>query len=118
MFAPLIDPDQTPHQCARLTEAHLCHSLCSPTIACGRSVENEFSADSRDKSGLRIVAFEQKRVIQLYLAIDHIVQIEAVKDSKSEQERSIVTLTSGNRFICRRSAKDLAAAIGELSAGR
>jgi hypothetical protein len=70
-------------------------------------VENEFSADSRDKEGLRVVTYDPRRAIHLYLAIAHIVQIEVVKDSKAGELRSIVTLSSGHRYITRRSAKDL-----------
>ncbi len=74
-------------------------------------VENDFSADSRDKDGLRIVTYDPRRSIKLHLAIDHILQIEVVKDSKAGEGRSIVTLSSGHRFITRRSAQDLCAAI-------
>ena len=74
-------------------------------------VDNDFSADSRDKSGLRIVSFDLRKSIKLHLAIDHIVQIEAVKDAKLDEARSIVTMTSGHRYIARRSADDLCAAI-------
>lgn len=74
-------------------------------------VENDFSADSRDKEGLRVVTFETKRAIKLHLAIAHIVQIEVVKDSKLGEGRSIVTLTSGHRYVTRRSAQELCASI-------
>ena len=74
-------------------------------------VENDFSADSRDKEGIRVVTFDSRRCIKLQLAIDHIVQIEVVKDSKLGEGRSIVTLTSGHRYITRRSAQELCAAI-------
>jgi hypothetical protein len=56
-------------------------------------VENDFSADSRGKDGTRVVSYEPRRSIKLHLAIDHIVQIEVVKDAKLE-DRSIVTLSS------------------------
>ena len=79
-------------------------------------VENDFSADSRNKDGMRIVTYEARRSIIVHLAIDHIVQIEVVKDSKHDEERSIVTLTNGNRYITKRSARDLCAAI-EKAAG-
>ena len=79
-------------------------------------VENDFSADSRDKEGLRIVLYEPRRAIKLYLAVDHIVQIEVVKDSKLDEQRAIVSLTSGHRYITRRSALDLCNAIAKLSA--
>ena len=74
-------------------------------------VDNDFSADSRDKSGLRVVSFDLKRSIKLHLAIDHIVQIEAVKDAKLDEVRSIVTMTSGHRYITRRGADELCDAI-------
>ena len=74
-------------------------------------VENDFSADSRDKDGMRVVTYEARRSISLQLAIDHIVQIEVVKDSKAGQDRSIVTLSSGVRYVSRRSAQELCAAI-------
>ena len=74
-------------------------------------VENDFSADSRDKEGVRVVTYDARRAIKLHLAIDHIVQIEVVKDSKLGEGRSIVTLTSGHRYVTRRSAQDLCAAI-------
>ena len=74
-------------------------------------VENDFSADSRDKEGMRVVTFDSRRCIKLQLAIAHIVQIEVVKDSKLGEGRSIVTLTSGHRYVTRRSAQELCAAI-------
>ena len=79
-------------------------------------VENDFSADSRDKEGLRVVTFDSRRCIKLQLAIDHIVQIEVVKDSKAAEGRSIVTLTSGHRYVTRRSAQELCTAIDKACA--
>ena len=79
-------------------------------------VENDFSADSRDKEGLRVVTYESRRSIKLHLAIDHIVQIEVVKDSKLGEGRSIVTLSSGHRYVTRRSAAELCAAIEKAGA--
>ena len=76
-------------------------------------VENDFSADSRDKQGMRVVTYDSRRGIKLHLAVDHIVQIEVVKDSKAGEDRSIVTLTSGHRYITRRSAQELCAAISK-----
>ena len=76
-------------------------------------VENDFSADSRDKQGLRVVTYDSRRGIKLHLAVDHIVQIEVVKDSKAGEDRSIVTLTSGHRYITRRSAQELCASIAK-----
>jgi hypothetical protein len=80
-------------------------------------VENDFSADSRDKAGVRIVSYDSRRSIKLHLAIDHIVQIEVVKDAKLEDGRSIVTLSSGHRYVTRRSAQELCAAIEKACAG-
>lgn len=74
-------------------------------------VENDFSADSRDKTGVRVVTYDARRSLKLHLSIDHIVQIEVVNDSKLEEARSIVTLSSGHRYVTRRSAADLRAAI-------
>ena len=79
-------------------------------------VENDFSADSRDKDGMRVVTYEARRCIRLQLAIAHIVQIEVVKDSKAGEDRSLVTLTSGVRYVTRRSAQELCAAIDKAGA--
>jgi hypothetical protein len=79
-------------------------------------VENDFSADSRDKDGLRVVTYEKRRGIQLHLAIDHIIQIEAVKDSKAGELRSILTLTSGHRYVTLRSAQQVCEAIAKVHA--
>src|SRR5258708_38414635 len=79
-------------------------------------VDNDFSADSRDKAGMRVVTYDSRRGIKLHLAIDKIVQIEVVKDSKLDEARSIVTLTSGHRYITRRSAEGVCAAITTASA--
>ena len=80
-------------------------------------VENDFSADSRGKDGLRVVTYDSRRSIKLHLAIDHIVQIEVVNDSRGDNiGRSIVTLSSGHRFVTKRSADDLCAAIEAAAA--
>lgn len=79
-------------------------------------VENDFSTDSRDKEGVRVVSYDARRAIKLLLAIDHIVQIEVVKDSKLDEGRSIVTLTTGHRYVTKRSAKELCAAIDKAGA--
>jgi hypothetical protein len=79
-------------------------------------VENDFSTDSRDKDGTRVVTYDARRAIKLHLAIDHIVQIEEVKDAKLDDGRSIVTLSSGHRYVTRRSAKDLCIAIEKAGA--
>lgn len=80
------------------------------------SVDNNFSADSRDKDGVRVVTYEARKALKLHLAIDHIVQIEVVRDSKAGDDRSIVTLTSGQRYVTRRGAHDLCAEIAKASA--
>jgi hypothetical protein len=79
-------------------------------------VENEFSADSRNKEGARVVSYDSRRSIKLHLAIDHIVQIEVVNDTKLDEGRSIVTLSTGHRYVTRRSAEALCAAIEEACA--
>lgn len=81
------------------------------------TVDNDFSADSRDKGGGRVVTFESNRTLKLHLAIDHIVQIEEARDTKVDTGRGIVTLTSGKRYITRRSAQELCAAIDKATAG-
>ena len=79
-------------------------------------VENDFSADSRDKDGLRVVMYEHRRAIKLHLAIDHILHIEVVKDTKAGEPRAIVSLTSGQRYVTKRSAQDICAAIEKAGA--
>jgi uncharacterized protein YlzI (FlbEa/FlbD family) len=79
-------------------------------------VENDFAADSRDKNGVRVITYDPRRGIKLHLAIDHIVQIEAVKDAKLDDGRAIVTLSSGQRYVTRRSAQELCTAIDKASA--
>ena len=44
-------------------------------------MENDFSADSRDKEGVRVVTYEARRGIKLHLAIDHIKR-QAQKNRK------------------------------------
>ena len=78
-------------------------------------VENNFSADSRNKDGIRIVSYETRRSIKVHLAIEHIVEIEVVSDAKGDEPRSIVTLMNGHRYITRRSASALCAAIDEAA---
>ena len=75
-------------------------------------VENDFSADSRGKDGIRVVTYDAKRSIRLHLAIDHILQIEVVKD-KEGTGRSIVTLSSGQRFVTCRSAQEICGTINK-----
>ena len=78
-------------------------------------VENNFSADSRNKDGMRIVSYEPRRSLKIHIAIEHIVEIEVVKDAKHDEDRSIVTLMNGHRYITRRSAQELCAAIDEAA---
>ena len=78
-------------------------------------VENNFSADSRNKDGVRIVSYETRRSIKVHLAIEHIVEIEVVKDAKGDEDRSIVTLMNGHRYITKRSARELCTAIDEAA---
>ena len=79
-------------------------------------VENDFSADSRDKGGLRVVSYDPRRSIKLHLSIAHIVQIEVVNDAKLAEARSVITLSSGQRYVTRRSAADLCATIEKAGA--
>jgi hypothetical protein len=74
-------------------------------------VENNFSADSRDKDGFRVVTFEPRRKLSFHIAVSHIVHIEAVRDSKAGEARSILTLTSGQRLITQRGAAEIVAAL-------
>jgi hypothetical protein len=72
-------------------------------------VENNFSADSRDKDGKRVVMFDSKRVMQLYLSEAHIVQIETAVDTKDGTERGVVLMSSGIRYITQRGAAAICA---------
>jgi hypothetical protein len=78
-------------------------------------IENDFSADSRNKDGMRVVSYDARRSIKINLAIAHIVEIEVVKDMKNDEERSIVTLMNGHRYVTRRSASELCAAIDKAA---
>jgi hypothetical protein len=77
-------------------------------------IENNFSADSRDRDGRRVVSFEKKRAIHLHLFHAHIVQMEAVVDAKDAVERSVIMMTSGERFITARGAAEIAADIAKF----
>ena len=79
-------------------------------------VENDFSADSRDKDGKRVVMYESRRSIQLHLAISHILQIESVSDVKAGEGRAILTMSSGLRYVTRRNAQDICASIAKANA--
>jgi hypothetical protein len=72
-------------------------------------VENNFSVDSRDRSGKRVVSFDAHRTLQVYLLHAHIVQIEVVVDVKEATERSILLMSSGARYITARAASAIAA---------
>ena len=79
-------------------------------------VENDFSADSRDKGGKRVVMYEKDRSLQLHLAISHILQIESVVDTKAGEPRAVLTMSSGLRYVTRRSAGEVCAAIDKANA--
>ncbi len=78
-------------------------------------VENNFSADSRDKDGMRVVMFDARRALTVYLFTAHIIQIEAVKDSKTDEERGIITLSSGLRYVTKRAALAICAGMPKLA---
>jgi hypothetical protein len=67
-------------------------------------VDNNFSADSRDKDGTRVVMFDSRRTLKLYLSPAHILQVEAVVDTKDATERGVITMSSGIRYITSRAA--------------
>ncbi len=67
-------------------------------------IDNNFSADSRDKDGRRVVMFDSRRTIQVHLFPAHIIQIEAVVDSKDAVARGVVSMSSGLRYITERGA--------------
>ena len=77
-------------------------------------VDNKFSADSRDKDGKRVVMFDAVRTIEVYLFPPHIIQIEAVKDSKDGIERGIISMSSGLRYITERGAAAICMAMSKL----
>lgn len=78
-------------------------------------VDNNFSADSRNKDGKRVVTFDAYRTIQVYLFPAHIVQIEAVLDSKDAVERGVILMSSGMRYITGRGAGAICAELGKLT---
>ncbi|HEX4859255.1 MAG TPA: hypothetical protein VFV17_09560 [Usitatibacteraceae bacterium] len=75
-------------------------------------VDNNFTADSRNKDGKRVVMFDARRALELYLFTSHILQIEAVVDSSNAAERGVMTMSSGIRYITARGA---AAICGDLA---
>ncbi len=79
-----------------MANAYICENV--------NMVENEFSADSRDKDGRRVVVFDAKQALKIYLAKAHIIQIEEVVDRKDAVERSVISMSSGKRFVAARSA--------------
>lgn len=79
-------------------------------------IENNFSADSRDKDGFRVVTYEPRRALKLHIATDHIVHLETVRDSKAGEARTILTLSNGQRLITRRGAVELLAELGGAAA--
>lgn len=67
-------------------------------------IDNNFSADSRDKDGNRVVTYDKKRAIRLNFLCAHIVQIETVVDSKEAVARGIIMMSSSIRYITERGA--------------
>ncbi len=78
-------------------------------------VDNKFAADSRDKNGKRVVMFDAERTIEVYLYPAHIIQIEAVVDTKDGTERGIISMSSGLRYITARSAALICSDMSKLS---
>ena len=78
-------------------------------------VDNNFSADSRDKDGKRVVMFDHKRTQQLYLSLAHIVQIESCVDTKDASERGVITMISGIRYISARAASVICGDVSKLA---
>jgi hypothetical protein len=77
-------------------------------------VDNNFSADSRDKDGKRVVMFDNRRTLQIYLSPAHILQIESVVDSKDAVERGVISMTSGIRYITARAAATICGDIAKM----
>jgi hypothetical protein len=88
----------------QLTKAAMGSAYISEQV---NTVENEFSADSRDKDGKRVVTYETRQAIHLHIASAHIVQIEEVVDRKEGKERSILTLSNGKRLVTARGAAEI-----------
>lgn len=78
-------------------------------------VDNNFAADSRNKDGTRVVMFDARQSLKVYLSPAHIVQIEAVVDSKDATERSVISMTSGIRYIGARGAAIICSEIGKFA---
>ena len=68
-------------------------------------VDNNFTADSRNKEGKRVVSYDAKRSLELYLFTSHILQIEAAVDAATAVDRGVITMSSGLRYISARGAK-------------
>jgi hypothetical protein len=79
------------------------------------AVENNFSADSRDKDGKRVVMFDSKRTLQLYLSEAHIVQIETAIDTKDGTDRGVILMSTGTRYITQRGAAAICAEMGKAA---
>ena len=77
-------------------------------------VDNNFSADSRNKDGQRVVMFDAKRTQQLYIFPAHILQIEAVVDSADATERGVISMSSGLRYLTARGAKAICSDLAKL----
>jgi hypothetical protein len=78
-------------------------------------VDNNFSADSRDKNGRRVVMFDEKRTMEVFLFPPHILQIEAVVDSDGGVDRGVISMSSGLRYITARGAAVICRDIAKLA---
>ena len=57
-------------------------------------VDNNFTADSRNKEGKRVVSFDSPRALQPLSFTSHILQIEAVIDTAGAADRGVITMSS------------------------
>ena len=78
-------------------------------------VDNNFTADSRNKEGKRVVSFDSTRALQLYLFTSHILQIEAVIDTAGAADRGVITMSSGVRYISSRGAGAISTDMAKLA---
>ncbi len=79
-------------------------------------VDNNFSADSRNKDGKRVVSYDARRSQELYLFTAHILQIEAAVDATTAVDRGVITMSSGLRYISARGAKQICSDMAKLPA--
>jgi hypothetical protein len=105
------DPQPTPgcvsQQGSPMANPYICESV--------NIVDNNFSADSRNKAGKRVVSFDNTRSLQLYLFTSHVLQIEAVVDSLDAAERGVITMSSGLRYITSRGAGVICTEMAKLA---